>query len=95
MKKNKLELEKFQILSLKEPQLIFGGTISLTSNTEGFTVHTATAPTTPTGPTGLTGPTGPGGETGPDTTSINPSGDRPVDSSLPCQLNPGTVLTTG
>ncbi len=98
MKKNKLQLEKFRILSLKKPHLIFGGT-----DTQGTQFTSPTAPTGVTGPTGPTGVTGPTGPTGVNTTTNEDPTDsgtsattRPLESSLVCNLdNPTTGVPTG
>jgi hypothetical protein len=93
MKKNKLQLDKFRILSLESPHLIVGGTGGITTGTE----PEPTEQTGPTGETGLTGPTGPGGVTGPNTDTFyvttDPSGDRPTNSSIAC--NASASIPTG
>ena len=54
MKKNKLKIEKFRILSMESLQQTVGGT-----GDDSIAEPTATLPT---GPTGVTGPTGPTGD---------------------------------
>lgn len=93
MKENKLVLDKFRILSLKDSHLIVGGT-------GGTEPTTPTGYTGETGETGPTGPTGPGGETGPNTDTGHTTTDRPTDSSLGCRGNNSltttyTVTTSG
>jgi hypothetical protein len=90
MKKSKLQLDKFRIISLEESRFIIGGT-GATSD-----LITDTEPTGPTGPTGVTGPTGYTDPTltttASNTGSSNPSGDRPDESSIPCTLG-GTAVS--
>ena len=97
MKKNKLQLEKFRILSLKESRYIIGGTGGETTDTQ-----INTQPTEPTGITGYTGPTGPTDPNNNPQNSTDPSGNQPTQSSRPCQERSltstgtvDTVTTTG